>query len=58
MRKINGATIGAYYRNKVAQLKAKPKKNKTDFSEAFGKIAERISDEELFEILSARLNKK
>ena len=50
--------IGAYYRNKVAQLKAKPKKNKTDFSEAFGKIAERISDEELFEILSARLNKK
>lgn len=50
--------FGTYYRNKISEIKAKPKKNKTDFSEAFGKIAERISDEELFEILSKQLKNK
>lgn len=47
-----------YFRNKVAELKAKPRKQKTDFGKAFASICEEIPVEELIDLLNERVNNK
>ncbi len=46
------------YRNKVAQIKAQPKKKKTDFGKAFAAICEEIPIEDIIEMLNARADAK
>ena len=46
------------YRNKIAQIKAQPKKEKTDFGKAFAAICEEIPIEDIIEMLNAQADKK
>ena len=41
------------FRNKVSELKSKPRKNKTNFAEAFGAICDPIPFEEVVDILNS-----
>ena len=47
-----------YYRNKVAELKAQPKKKKTDFGKAFGDYCEEIPIEEFIEVINKGITSK
>lgn len=46
-----------FYRNPVADLKAQPKKSKTDFKSAFALMAKEISIEEMLDNINNRANK-
>ncbi|MBQ9069922.1 MAG: hypothetical protein IJY23_01065 [Clostridia bacterium] len=46
------------YHNRVAELKAQPKKKKTDFGKAFGAICDEIPIEQVIEFFNSCANKK